>query len=271
MTNDLKLEINYRNKLRNYYRKFGPHYLQLLRAQRSKLSSMISHCKSNFYLNKLIEHKRNKNSRLQWQELKSLGIVRSENDILPLIAAPDDINRYFVHSVSQIVSSFPLRVPLQVLAPQHHNTFSFIPVTAIQLCKALSSFKTKSSGTDDIPAHYLEKMSPSLLPDILEIMNQSLMTSVFPHAWKQAIIIPIPKIPKPTSISHYRPISLLCSLSKVLEYIVYSQLVNHLQTEDLLDPFQSAFKEGHSTQTAMLRLTDDISNGSSKGHSTGDV
>ena len=76
--------------------------------------------------------------------------------------------------------------------------------------------------------------------------------------WKKALIIPILKIKKPTLFKDYRPVFILCSRSKTLETVVSKQLLAHLELTGRLDPRQSGFKAGHSTQTVHLRLFDDV-------------
>ena len=62
----------------------------------------------------------------------------------------------------------------------------------------------------------------------------------------------------PNSLSNYRPISHLPLLSKILEIIVSKQLIALINKKNLFDPFQSDFRKGHSTETALLRITDTI-------------
>ena len=62
----------------------------------------------------------------------------------------------------------------------------------------------------------------------------------------------------PTSASDFRPIALLCFLSKVLEKIAHTQVTEYLNKNNLLDPLQAGFRRFHSTKTALRKLTDDI-------------
>src|SRR5207245_1264803 len=55
-------------------------------------------------------------------------------------------------------------------------------------------------------------------------------------------------------LSSYRPISNLNFISKILERITHSRLSDHLQSFPSLCPFQSAYREFHSTETALLRI-----------------
>uniref|UniRef100_A0AAR2M1F7 Reverse transcriptase domain-containing protein n=1 Tax=Pygocentrus nattereri TaxID=42514 RepID=A0AAR2M1F7_PYGNA len=83
---------------------------------------------------------------------------------------------------------------------------------------------------------------------------------IFPTALKTTAVTPILKKPElnPTSLSNYRPISHLPFLAKVMERLVASQLQILLSDNALCEPFQSCFCTHHSTETALLRVVNDL-------------
>jgi hypothetical protein len=62
----------------------------------------------------------------------------------------------------------------------------------------------------------------------------------------------------PNELNNFRPISNLPFLSKILEKVVLHQLSQHLLTNNLLSLHQSAYRAGHSTETALIRILNDI-------------
>ncbi|KAI7815537.1 reverse transcriptase, partial [Rhyzopertha dominica] len=98
---------------------------------------------------------------------------------------------------------------------------------------------------------------PFCLNALTHIVNYSLSNSTFPSAWKSAIVVPLPKSDSPNSLSEFRAISLLPLFSKLLEKVVYKQLIIHIKHNGLIPDRQSGFRCGHSTITTLLDVTDD--------------
>ena len=112
---------------------------------------------------------------------------------------------------------------------------------------------------DPLPSHLMKRISDQCVPTVCTIINKSLMEGIFPNTYKHALITPLIKKPGlPLVFSSYRPVSNLTFLSKVLERIVASQILDHFARNELLEPFQSAYKQCHSTETALLRVQNDL-------------
>ena len=92
----------------------------------------------------------------------------------------------------------------------------------------------------------------------MHIINTSIDQEIFPKQWKISRVCPIPKTDSPTSIKDYRPISVLSVLSKVYERVILNQLWSFIKTQNLYSINQSGFRKGHSTNTLLLKLRDDI-------------
>lgn len=99
-----------------------------------------------------------------------------------------------------------------------------------------------------------------LFQEFKYFFNISLRKRKVPKAWKNAFVIPIPKIPNPTRVSDLRAISLLPTPGKILERFVHRDLMYRLTENDLLSHCQFGFRLGYSTTDAIFTLVDDIGN-----------
>ena len=119
---------------------------------------------------------------------------------------------------------------------------------------------TKSCTLDPIPTFLLKECITELLPIITAIVNASLRSTKVPSTFKNAVITPLLKKASldPDVLSNYRPVSNLSFVSKLLEKVVSKRLNTHKVANNLYEPYQSAYRAGHSTETAVLRVQSDI-------------
>ena len=113
---------------------------------------------------------------------------------------------------------------------------------------------------DPIPTWLLKCCIEELLPLLEAIFNNSLSNGTFPNEFKSALIRPLLKRPNlgTDELKNYRPVSNLHFVAKVLEKLVMIRLDEHMETHSLHDPMQSAYKKAHSTETALVRISNDI-------------
>ena len=102
--------------------------------------------------------------------------------------------------------------------------------------------------------------STVVTPHICTPPNLSLTEGVFPQNFKKAVITSlIKKASLPNEdLQNYRPVSGLCFMSKLVERVVVKQLMQHINSNNLDNPRQSAYKSGYSTETALLYIKDEI-------------
>ena len=130
-------------------------------------------------------------------------------------------------------------------------TFNFTYTTSDEVRILINNLKPKqSAGHDSISSKLLKDIGHIIAPTLSVIINQSLYTGIFPKQLKIAKVIPLFKKGEETSIENYRPISLLSSISKVFERIVFNQLYQYLDVNNLLFDSQYGFRKQHSTELA---------------------
>jgi ribonuclease HI len=119
--------------------------------------------------------------------------------------------------------------------------------------------KKKSPGADGITNEMLQNLGERAKRILLDIFNQSWHTGQFPTTWKEAHIVPILKKGKDKSKpDSFRPISLLSCVGKLLERMVNRRLLYHLESNGLLAPTQTGYRQHRSTEDQLAYLTQDI-------------
>ena len=103
-----------------------------------------------------------------------------------------------------------------------------------------------------------EILSPGLIKPLTLIINQSLITGIFPEKLKLAKVIPLYKKDDKLIMGNYRPISLLTSISKLFEKIAFEQLSDYFSSNNYFHDGQYGFREKHSTELATVELMDRI-------------
>ena len=237
---------------------------QIFQLTRNKVTDIVHHAKSAFFSSKI----------LACTTAKQLFSVA--NNILGKVNTSPLPTEYSVHELLQKFADFftskiilirqkldsavvsPVYVTDRVYSGPSLHVFE--PVTEEFVKKICLSCNPKSCELDPVPTACLIDCLDVLLPHITHVMNTSLSSGHFPPIFKSAIVCPLLKKPSldQNCLKNYRPVSNLSFLSKVLEKIVLSQLLDHLTHNHLLNPHQSAYRQSHSTETALLRIFNDI-------------
>ena len=137
---------------------------------------------------------------------------------------------------------------------------SFRSVSVEELLVFAKELSDKSCDLDVLPMWLFKSCLPELIHIIHFIVNESLKTGIFPSALKTAVVRPCLKKPTLDSdvLGNYRPVSNLSYISKLLEKVVHSQLVEFLNEEGLFSQFQSAYRKFHSCETAVTKIHNDL-------------
>ena len=112
--------------------------------------------------------------------------------------------------------------------------------------------ENKATGPDGIPGNLL-KICANEIADVLTLLfHSSLDQGCLPSDWKQAHIVPVFKKGDRGSVENYRPISLTSVTSKILEHIFHSSIIDHLDKNSSLNPFQHGFRQKRSCETQLV-------------------
>ena len=143
------------------------------------------------------------------------------------------VNDHFTSLTSDFVPLTPSGVTNQQVPPG-------LIVSVREVRDSLSSLNVeKAIGPDMIPNRVLKEFAPELAPLIMDIYNCSLKEGYVPDLLKRSIINPLPKVSPPQEIQiDLRPISLTCTLAKVMEGFARTRLV--VQISEKLEPRQYA-------------------------------
>ncbi|KAM9399306.1 uncharacterized protein ACWYII_031566 [Salvelinus alpinus] len=222
----------------------------------STFSSSVSAAKATFYHSKFQASA--SNPRKLFATFSSL--LNPPPPPPPSSLSADDFVNHFEKKVDDIRSSF---AKSNDTAGSAHTALpcaltSFSPLSPDEISRLVTAGRPTTCPLDPIPSSLLQTISGDLLPYLTSLINSSLTAGYVPSVFKRARVAPLLKKPTldPSDVNNYRPVSLLSFLSKTLERAVLGQLSRYLSQNDLLDPNQSGFKTSHSTETALLCITE---------------
>ena len=176
----------------------------------------------------------------------------------------DEFNKYFVNVGADLSASIKYNGKNTVnyyLNANITSKFKFELVNDKQILDLIGSLEPKtSSGYDKISSKLLIQLSPTIHTILRVIINQSLITGIFPQKLKVAMIIPIYKGKNTDQheFVNYRPISLLPAISKIFEKVVHKQLYEYMTSNKLFNNNQYGFRAKHSTEYAAIDLVDRV-------------
>ena len=247
--------------------------LQRYRTYRNKLQQVIRRAKEKYYQDKCIEYR--KNTSKLWKLINKLS--NKENDKTNIIEylKIDNLDIYsskiiaeeFAKHFSTVGKRFAEQIPLPTYSIDHYlnnissnpKTMFMAPTTQLEIKKLVLQLANKdSSGHDNLSNRLLKEIVDPILDPLTVIFNRSITEGVFPHGMKDADVTPLHKSKEHYLVTNYRPISLLITISKLLEKVIYTRTYNFLNTTGQLYAGQYGFRSGHSCQSAISELVGTI-------------
>ena len=227
--------------------------------------------KKNYYNQQTCKYKNN--TKKTWDVIKEVeGKKRVPSDSPNCVLVNDKLcrdqntiaekfNKFFINVGPELASKIQheMQNHLTYVSPCQ-NTMENNELTETEFIKAFNSLKlNKAPGLDDFNVNIITQSFQIIKTPLFFLFDMSLKQGIFPDSLKRAKIIPIYKKGDPYDVSNYRPISILSCFSKILEKIMYNRLERYLITNKLLSQSQYGFQAAHSTEQAILYLTDKIS------------
>ena len=288
ISHEILQSIRERDKLlKSYHRTKNQETLITFRKWRNKTQQLVREAKKD-YISNQIEINKN-NSKKLWDSLKLIGyqnksktkeqtVLKINNEICfdPTKVA-EHINDFFVNVAHRLTAGLPNTQDLySAFSPYCKSFYQTLGIQpgAHELKKVDQSFvnkelkklvPTKGIGLDDISPRFLKDAADPLTNIVTYLINFSLRSKTVPDCIKTAKVTPLHKKNSKLEVGNYRPISVLSSLSKVLEKAVHMQVEEHCNRHNLLYQLQSGFRGNYSTNTCLIYLHDlirkEISNG----------
>lgn len=228
------------------------------RSVRNKLKSAIRTARKAFIEKAFYSNK----SREVWKVIHRV----LKPSARPLRFDPDELNDFFATTAQRTLET--RATPIEDLTclidnlpdvPSGSMRFQLSPVTSENVLQVIKNVRSDcSTGADQIPTRFIKMVVECLAVPQASIINNCIAKAYFPKQWKIARVSTVPKIDNPVSNEQLRSISVLPVLSKVFEKLVAIQMTNYADHAHLLHDRISAFRKGHSTTTALLRVRDEI-------------
>ena len=232
--------------------------------------ALVNKDRSDYY-SKLISDNSH-DSRKLWRELRKT-LNRVSDATLPSHESEkslaDQFASFFSNKIKKIRDNFsPTGTEYDVHPPSNPPKITiFRQVSEEAVDKIIKTSPTKSCLLDPLPTFLIKECIDILLPSLTKLVNCSLMEGCVPDAFKSAVVTPLMKNPNRPSndLKNYLSVSGLSFISKLVARVVAKQLLEPIHGHNLDNLYQSAYKAGHSTETALLYIKNDVHLSLSRG------
>ena len=178
---------------------------------------------------------------------------------VPLVSV-DVLNSYFATIGTRTSAAVISTRDMPILLPRVSTcSFKLSAVSYTELRRVVMGLRnTSTCGVDGITSRMVKNTFSVIGHILLRLVNDSLINCTVPNSWKISLVYPIHKGGALNNPAQFRPISVVPLISKVTERIVQKQLYDYFSDHDLFSPAQHAYRRNHSTETALLTVSDYI-------------
>lgn len=166
----------------------------------------------------------------------------------------DNFNSYFISSIIEINEQIPPSINKYNLIFQtinNNSKFKFKEINVQDICEVAKKLSKKSNKSEYFNSMVLFDSTEYIGFHLKQLINQSLREGKLPENWKISTVIPIPKVKNIKKSNEFRPINTMPPDAKMIENIVKKQLTEYVESNNVLNKFQSAFRKGHSCETTL--------------------
>jgi len=252
-------------KLERRYKRWRSEYARSAWIESLRSQHTLVNRKRNDYWRSRVNAQ--KNPKLLWRDIDAV-LCRARLAKTGTSLAASEFADFFEEKVRNVRAATDGAPPPEFVdVDSEHDLQQFTSLTADDVIKLIQETPDKQSDLDPMPTWLLKSCTDVLAPFLTHLLNVSLSTGHVPALLKTAYITPLLK--KPGSdvdvAENYRPVSNLPVVSKLLERAVCKQLQSHLDAAGLMPTMQSAYRKGHSTETALAKVCSDIITAMDKG------
>lgn len=224
------------------------------------------------------------NNKLIWKCIKNVTYTNkqreSSSSLLQVCSTPlnsiNSANAFFVNvgknlaeKAQRISPALPSNIPALPLQKNSSKSFVLLNTDEKEVERIISSLKDDSAvGWDGISNKLLKQFKHILVSPLTHIFQKCLAEGTFPTCLKKAVIVPVYKSGSKDQITNYRPISILPSISKILEKIINDRLIKYLESRQVLSKNQFGFRAKLSTADAVHELTNYLVQELDRGNQT---
>lgn len=234
-------------------------FLNYFQRYRSIYRKLIKLAKDIYYSTRLSTA--NNSQRESWKIINEMRGVNQHSPMNVPDVSPDSLNSYYCSLAGSLTSKLsPIKDPMDYMVHvQIEQSFFFRPTDIVELKQVINTIKLKNScGEDGISAKIFLSLPLSALEALSDAINHSWVEGKFPSSLKHARVIPIYKGGHLTDPCNFRPISLLSTLSKILEKLVKERIMSFLNHHKILNLCQFGFQSGKSTDDAVFGFLEEV-------------